>query len=156
MIESWRIVHTDYMEAAFSGEGARLTAGRWHSEGTPVVYTAGTLSLAMLEMIVHLEMKSLLKHFKVIPVQFSSSLVQTIPLEKLPPFWDALPMSYSSQHVGDQWVHENHAAVLCVPSAVVPTEINYILNPRHPEFSKISIGKPLDLPIDPRIVSRLK
>ncbi len=156
MIQSWRIVHTDYMASAFDGEGARLTGARWNSEGIPVVYTAGSLSLALLEMIVHLEMKKLLNYFKVIPIQFSSSLVQTIPLEKLSPFWNATPPLYSSQHMGDQWVRENRSAVLCVPSAVVPSEINYILNPQHPEFSNISIGEPIDLPVDPRIVSRLK
>ncbi len=156
MIHSWRIVHTDYMASAFDGEGARLTGGRWNSEGTPIVYTAGSLSLALLEMIVHLEIKNLLNYFKVIPVQFSASLVQTVPLEELSPFWNAAPPLYSSKHIGDQWTQENRSVVLCIPSAVVPNELNYLLNPQHPEFSKISIGDPLDLPLDARIVSKLK
>ena len=55
MAQAWRIVHQDFVASAFDGEGARSTGGRWNSEGTPLVYTAGTLSLALLEIIVHLE-----------------------------------------------------------------------------------------------------
>lgn len=156
MIQAWRIVHQDYRSSAFDGEGARLVGGRWNSEGTPVVYTAGSLSLALLEIIVHLEIKEALKYFKALPVLFDESLIQALALGTLPLLWGSTPPLFSSKAVGDKWVKENQSAVLCVPSAIVPQEKNYLLNPHHPDFSFISIGDPIDLPLDPRVFEKLK
>ena len=58
MIRAWRIVKTRYSADAFSGEGARLYGGRWNSPGVAMVYTAGSKSLATLEVLVHLDMIS--------------------------------------------------------------------------------------------------
>ncbi|MBC8006624.1 MAG: RES domain-containing protein, partial [Prolixibacteraceae bacterium] len=40
-----------YAGTAFSGEGARLYGGRWNRKGVPMVYTAGSQSLAMLKCL---------------------------------------------------------------------------------------------------------
>ena len=48
----WRLFTTRYTETAFSGQGARRYGGRWNRKGVPVIYAAGSLSLAMLEMLV--------------------------------------------------------------------------------------------------------
>ena len=152
----WRLVHEDYAATAFDGEGARITGGRWNSEGIPMVYTAGTLSLALLEIIVHLEIKHTLKYFKAIPITFNESLVESVPMGSLPLTWDSTPPSFITKTIGDKWIRQSASAVLCVPSAVVPNEKNYLLNPRHPDFKKIKIGEPIDLPADPRILEKLK
>lgn len=156
MIQAWRIVHQNYANAAFDGEGARITGGRWNSEGIPVVYTAGTLSLALLEIIVHLEIKDALKYFKAIPISFNNALMQNVSTDSLPLTWNCTPPSFSTKSIGDEWARQADAAVLCVPSAVVPNELNYLLNPLHPNFSKIKIGETIDLPADPRILEKLK
>src|SRR5712691_10095911 len=52
MLTVWRLVTARFAKSAFSGEGARLYGGRWNRKGVPLVYTAGTQSLAMLEMLV--------------------------------------------------------------------------------------------------------
>ena len=152
----WRIVHEDYATTAFDGEGARITGGRWNSEGIPMVYTAGTLSLTLLEIVVHLEIKNALKHFKAIPVTFNESLVESVPMDALPLTWNSTPPSFITKTIGDKWIHQSTSAVLCVPSAVVPTEKNYLLNPLHPDFKKIKFGEQVDLPTDPRILEKLK
>ena len=156
MIQSWRIVHEDFLNSAFSGEGARLAGGRWNSEGIAVVYTAATLSLALLEVIVHLEINSALNFFKVIPISFEEQWVQPIPRDELPLLWHAAPPCFATKIIGDLWIKEALAPILRVPSAVVPQEFNYLMNPNHPNVSDLQIGTPIDLPLDPRIATKLK
>jgi RES domain-containing protein len=156
MIRAWRIAHEDYAGTAFDGEGARITGGRWNSEGTPVVYTAGTLSLALLEIIVHLEIKATLKYFKAIPITFDEAMVETVPTKMLPLTWISTPPLFHTKAIGDTWCHRATSTALCVPSAVVPHEKNYLLNPRHPDFTTITVGEMIDLPVDPRILETLK
>ncbi len=75
-ITSWRIIKVSHIDSAFNGEGARIAGGRWNKIGTPMVYTAGSLALAALEIIVHLPIIDLLKkHFGHIPVRFDAKLV---------------------------------------------------------------------------------
>ena len=156
MAQAWRIVHQDYADTAFTGEGARITGGRWNSEGMSMVYTAGTLSLALLEMIVHLEVKETLKYFKAIQIAFDNSLVRSISINVLPLTWNIIPPSTLTKTIGDEWLRQSATPALCVPSAVVPNELNYLLNPHHPDFSKIKIGGQIDLPADARIHEKLK
>jgi RES domain-containing protein len=75
MIRAWRIIKTRYSADAFSGEGARLYGGRWNSSGIAMVYTAGSKSLATLELLVHVENTSVLPSFSICPVDFDDSLV---------------------------------------------------------------------------------
>ena len=155
MPQVWRLVHKNYIHSAFSGEGARLAGGRWNAEGYAVVYTAGSLSLALLEIIVHLEFKEALKHYKAIPVDISDRLVQSVEFGKLPDGWNASPPESCTQFIGNCWVEQQASVVLKVPSAIIPNESNYLLNPALPEFSRIKIGAPIDLPVDPRVFDML-
>jgi RES domain-containing protein len=72
----------------------------------------------------------------------------------LPADWRADPPPASTRAVGDEWVLANRSAVLRVPSVVVPLEFNYVFNPRHPDFPRVTIGLPLPLPFDPRLSLR--
>jgi RES domain-containing protein len=156
MIQAWRIVHEDFLHVAFEGEGAKIAGGRWNSEGVSMVYTAASLSLALLEIIVHLEIKETLNYFKAIPILFSEELIQAVKADSLPFAWNALPAGLATKGLGDRWIKTGSSAVLCVPSAVVPNECNYLLNPQHSDFQNISIGIPVDLPLDPRVFEKLK
>ncbi len=155
MSRAWRLVHRKYVRSAFSGEGARLAGGRWNSEGHSVVYTAGSLSLALLEIIVHLEFKEALKRYVAIPVEIPDGLSQSIDPAKLPDGWSANPPQSSTQFVGNCWQEGMSSAVLKVPSVIVPSEFNYLLNPAHPDFPRIKLGDPIGLPVDPRVLEKL-
>ena len=155
MPQAWRLVHRKYVYSAFSGEGARLAGGRWNSEGHSVVYTAGSLSLALLEIIVHLEFKEALKLYKAIPVEIPENLLQSIDPAKLPEGWGASPPQSGTQFIGNCWMEQQASAALKVPSAIVPNESNYLLNPTHSDFAQIKLGAPIDLPVDPRVLARL-
>ena len=154
MVTSWRIISAEYKNDAFSGEGARINGGRWNSKGVSVVYTAGSLSLALIEMLVNLPAPKLLQKFVRIPLSFDTSLIHSITEDQLPSDWNSRPASPSTKAVGDAWVKDEISPVLKVPSVVVPEESNYIINPNHPEYNKISIGEPIVYFFDPRLSKR--
>lgn len=154
-IHAWRIVKARLAADAFSGDGARVYGGRWNSPGIRVVYTAGSTSLAILGMLVHLQAQDLLQRYVVFEVAFTKSLIRTVGLDELPKAWRRSPPPEIVQRVGDVWIGMGDTAVLQLPSAIVPGEWNYLLNPAHPEFSKITIGPKQRIKFDPRLLKPL-
>ena len=152
MPEAWRIIKEKHAAMAFSGDGARLFGGRWNSRGIRVVYTSSTNSLAALESLVHLN-PPVLFNYVAIRIEFDDALLETVPPKALPADWRVEPPPPSSKAIGDAWVREARSAVLAVPSAIIPGEPNYLLNPAHPDFRKISIGKPAPFAFDPRLLA---
>lgn len=151
MLRAWRLTKTRYLPGAFSGEGARLHGGRWNSPGLRAVYVSETLSLAALEVLVHLGDSGPLKAYSYIPVECDSALVETVETARLPADWSVWPVPPGVAAVGDLWLTEGRTAVLSVPSAVVPMERNFILNPQHPDFGRIAIGEPRPFALDRRL-----
>jgi RES domain-containing protein len=149
--QAWRIVKKSRAATAFDGEGAWLFGGRWNSPGARIVYTSATLSLAALETLVHLNPAVTFKYVA-IPVEFDDALVECVPVEDLPADWTEEPPPPSAQHIGDQWARESRSAVLQIPSVIVPSEINYLLNPSHPDFHKIAIEKAMPFAFDRRLL----
>ncbi len=151
MLSAWRIVREKHVAVAFSGEGAAKYGGRWNSPGVRVAYTSESKALAALELLVHLNPPVFFKYVA-FQIQFDEGLVQTITVEELPPGWDSEPPPASTIRLGDQWAKGFRSAVLAVPSMIVPEEANYLVNPIHPDFSRISIGPARDFVIDPRLL----
>lgn len=148
---SWRIVKQKHAATAFTGEGAARTGGRWSSRGTRVVYTSDSIALAALETLVHLN-PTVLFRYVIFPVDLDSALVETIATKTLPEEWTEEPPPPSTKRIGDLWAEEARSAVLELPSVIVPGEPNYLLNPAHPDFGKIAIGKPEPFAFDPRLL----
>ncbi len=150
MLTVWRLVNTRFAGNAFSGEGARLYGGRWNRKGTPIIYTAGSQSLAMLEMLVQDE--PLRANYVMIPARLSGNLkMEKIKTSDLPSGWRSLAGREALQEIGTTWARRNSSAVLVVPSAVIPEECNYLLNPLHPSFARIVIGVPQEFTTDLRL-----
>jgi RES domain-containing protein len=152
MPEAWRIIKEKHAATAFSGESARLFGGRWNSRGVPVVYTSSTCSLAALESLVHLN-PSVPFNYVAIRLEFDDALLETVRPKALPADWRVEPPPPSTKAIGDAWVRGGRAAVLAVPSAIIPAEPNYLLNPAHPDFKKISLSKPSPFAFDPRLLA---
>jgi RES domain-containing protein len=148
-LQAWRIVKTKHAATAFSGEGARLFGGRWNSAGVSLVYTSSTQALAALESLVHLNPPVIFK-YAAIPLEFEAELVEKVTA--LPPGWANSPAPPSTRALGDLWAKEARSAVLELPSAIIPGESNFLLNPAHPDFKKIVIGKPVPFSFDPRLL----
>jgi len=152
VVTVWRIVKGRHAATAFDGEGARLYGGRWNSPGVPAVYASESRALALLEVLAGLGDTTRLDAYVLLPASFPESLVTPIDLGTLPGGWDTYPPPAAAQGVGDQWIRESVSAVLKVPSVLVPGEWNYILNPRHPDFSAVRIGPVEPLLLDPRLL----
>ena len=151
MICAWRVVKRKHLKTAFSGEGARIYGGRWNNPGYAVVYTAEYQSLALLELLVHLESSELLRYYVAVEVRLAEGLIEKVDHAQLPKNWSAYPPPARLREIGDAWIVEQRSAVLRVPSAVVPGESNYLLNPAHPDFPKIPIGEPVPFRFDRRL-----
>ena len=151
MLSVWRITKKKDAGSAFTGEGARLYGGRWNTPGTALVYAAQSQALAVLEMLVHLDSTRILKAYLLFEVSVPEPIVQHIDLTALPKNWKADPPPIGVRALGDTWAASGSAAVLQVPSVIVPGESNFLLNPHHPDFRRLHIGKPISFQFDPRL-----
>jgi RES domain-containing protein len=152
-ISAWRITKQKHAKSAFSGEGARIYGGRWNSPGTAMIYTAQSQALAVLEMLIHLDSPELLKRYSLFEVEMDLLYVAELDLSNLPRNWRANPTPAGVRALGDDWVASRRSVALRVPSALVP-ESTFLLNPQHPDFSKLCIGKAVPFQFDPRLARR--
>lgn len=145
----WRLAKAS--RPAFEGEGARLYGGRWNHPGVAVVYAAESVSLAVLEFFVHLDARDS-PDLVVVGAEVPGGVkVRAVDRGTLPPDWRRTPAPAFLADLGTAWAREGVTAVLAVPSAIVPRETNYLLNPAHADFARIRVGKPEAFSLDPRI-----
>jgi len=149
----WRIARAAH--AAFDGEGVRLYGSRWTPRGTAAVFTSATLSLAALERFVHTDPDLEPDDLVAISVDLGSTLaIEVVSTADLPQDWRAYPPPLDLIRVGARWLTQGRAAVLSVPSAVIPRERNFIINPGHADFRLIEVGRPENFSFDPRMWRR--
>lgn len=148
----WRICARRHAAHAFSGQGARSYGARWNHRGVAIVYTAGSLSLATLELFVNLDPDEapddLVAIAAVIPDHVSLLHVRE---DELAADWRQYPAPATLQDIGSAWAASGATAVLAVPSAVIPEETNYLLNPAHADFARIEFELPQAFHFDPRM-----
>lgn len=149
---AWRIAKAKYADVAFTGEGAARVGGRWSSTGRRVVYTSESLALAALELLVHINPPVHLD-WVAVRCEFDESLVERIDPTELPADWRKHPPTRPTQAIGDEWIRSGRSAVLAVPSAIVPRETNFLLNPAHPDFARISVEKAEPFIYDSRLLA---
>ncbi len=143
MTVAWKLIPKRRQGDAFSGGGARLAPGRWNARGTRAVYLSGSFSLAVLEMLLYAGRAALTIPLVVFRVDIPEGVgVETLILEKLPANWRQQPPPESTRKLGTEWITHGAAVALRVPSVLIPDEWDVILNPAHPDFSKVRIAKP--------------
>ncbi len=150
-VVGWRIVKEKHAKSAFTGEGARIYEGRWNSAGARVVYCSEHLSLAALEILAHVQPVAIRDRFRAFRVSWDERLMTTLDLKKLPKGWNAQPPGAISKGIGDEWVQAGLSAVLALPSALVPLERTFLLNPTHSDFARIKISDVGNFVLDPRL-----
>lgn len=151
MATGWRIVKSRRARSAFDGEGARLYGGRWNSPGTRIVYVAGSVSLSVLEVLVHLGDAGVLTSYSLCAVEFDDGLIEPLDRSRLTADWRSYPAPYGLREIGDAWVRGRSSTILEVPGAVVERENNYLINPAHPDFASVNVGEPEPFEFDPRL-----
>ena len=148
---AYRIVKAQYAGKAFSGEGARLYGGRWNNPGTAMVYTSASVSLCTLEMLVHLRETHILTGYVLFGVHIDEQRVVRLDRSELSPTWRTYPAPQSLARLGTDWIRSGESVALEVPSAVIGSESNYLLNPDHPDFATLRIDGPHPHAFDPRL-----
>jgi RES domain-containing protein len=152
----WRIIKNRYATDAFTGEGSRLNGSRWTSPGGRVIHASQSLSLATLEVLVHLQASKPLAAYVVYDIEFPDACVLAIDVDSLPDNWRDYPAPPETRSRGDAWLRNASSAVLRVPSAIVPIESNFLLNPEHSDFSGFPVRGPRPLDVDRRVFRRVE
>ncbi len=151
----WRIVRRRRAASAFDGEGARLLGGRWNLPGTRLVYTSKSLALAALELLVHVAPDEAPDDLVAVSAELPAGAEVTARAATgLPAGWRDYPARESTQRLGTAWAEKNETLALAVPSAVVPSEWNVLINPLHPDFARLVLGRPQPFLLDPRLSAR--
>ena len=153
----YRIEREKYLDSVLSGGGASKMEGfRWNSINTSAVYTSASRALATLEVSVHIDLSEDLptdRFYVEIDIPEDVKIVE-LNMDDLPPNWDSKPPILETQFIGDDFVALRSAAVLKVPSSIVPPEFNYLINPAHPDSVKIKVISVEALVFDGRMVKK--
>lgn len=138
-----------------SGKGAEIAGGRWNSKGVAMLYTAQSRALAFAEVAMHLPYGILPKDYHIISIHIpDTATILELSIKDLPADWRSNPHSDSTQKIGDKFISEAKYLVLRVPSAVVPGDYNYLVNPAHPQISLVKIQGTEPFEFDSRFASR--
>jgi RES domain-containing protein len=147
----WRVARQVY--SVLDGEGARRAGGRWNSPGVPVVYASSTLSLAILELLVHTDPDLIPRDLYRFEIELPGSLTpEILNVGTLPSNWRDIPNHPACRAVGDDWLQQRKHAILGVPSAVVPEELNYLINPAHSATAGIRVVRSGAFSFDKRLL----
>jgi RES domain-containing protein len=120
-----------------SGEGAKRFGGRWNSKRIPVVYTSSQISLSLLELLIHSISYNEIINNRLTIIEVPDKSFTEIDVKSLKTGWQA-DDNYS-KYIGDQFLSSLSHLLLKVPSAIIPVEFNFLINPNHKDFSKVKI-----------------
>lgn len=147
MATLWRVVKRQHAATAFDGKAAQRFGGRWNSVGRRAVYASATKSLALLEILVHLDVGRPLPEFVGFSFTVDEGLIDRLP-GALPRGWRAARGLLITQQLGDAWLASGKGLALAVPSVIVPEESNYVLQP---VFGDLKFGRAQPFTLDPRL-----
>lgn len=137
-----------------TGKGAELMGGRFNGVGTPAVYSATSISLATLELLVHSSQLYPVSHY-IMALDLNAaclSMTKSFESNSMSNGWDHLNDLSVSQAFGKHELFESGLLGVIVPSVIVPEQQNLILNPRHPAMSMIEISEIRPLNLDKRLL----
>lgn len=127
-------------------------AARWNLNETEMIYTSSSRSLACLENVVHRGQLGLNQIFSVMTIQVDDKIEkEKIGLNDLPVDWKEFYQMTMTQALGEKWISTKRTAVMEVPSSIVEEEVNYLINPKHPDFNLIKLIKTDPFVFDKRI-----
>ena len=155
MFSLWRICRSKHISTAFSGLGAEKTGGRWNSKGVAITYASENLSLAVLELFVHVSPEDIPEDLVSIHATLpDSASVRRIDEVDLPRNWRQFPAPAELQTIGTEWLLRRESLMLIVPSAINPLESNILVNPRHPEITQLKVNRARPFAFDPRMFGK--
>ncbi len=150
----YRFAHFKYADD-ISGRGAKLKGGRWNPRGIAVLYTSESISLALLEVLVNADTIEELQQLKLLEINISPSISwKEIKTSQLKEKWQ-FDFEYT-QWLGKEILTSPETIIIKCPSAVIEQEYNYLINPNHSSFKKISIKTKSDFYFDKRLFKQIR
>jgi RES domain-containing protein len=148
-----RLTLAKYAGTALSGIGGLHAAGRWHRAGHPVVYASESTALAVLEVLAGTRDRTVLRDASYVrlTVDVPAEGIVRLSGAELPPDWQAWPHGESAQELGSRWLASRASLGLSVPSTLIPTERNVLLNPLHPDWGRVEASGPEAFVFDARL-----
>ena len=145
----YRITRKKYA-TDLSGSGAAVYGGRWNKKGTPVLYTGGNIEIALLETIVHIP-TMLVPELVLLTLEFPDHSITEIKISELPKNWVNYPAHTVLSEIAQKWVDKNETIALKVPSCIIHSSCNYILNCSHPDFNLLRLVNHEEFHFDTRL-----
>ncbi len=153
MLKTYRIIKNKFLNAPH-GEGAFKFGGRWNKPGEIVIYSSETKALATLEILVNIPIAKDLK-FYALTINIPNNVAKkTIDVNNLPKKWRTYPSTTVA--IGSEWLKNAESCILKIPSAIVPEEFNYLINPNHKDYKKIEFSEPQEFCFDDRFYEPLR
>lgn len=137
-----------------SGRGAEIAGGRWNSKGLPMIYTGENISLCMAEVAVHMPFGIVPLDYELISLEIPDDEITTVSRKVLPTNWRSYFTILDTQEIGDNFLRNSSKMILKVPSAVVQSEFNYLINPIHKNINQVKIKKVEAFAFDKRLFVR--
>lgn len=135
-----------------SGAGARLYGGRWNSVGQSMVYLASSSALAVLEVLVHLSPTIFPGDFCLAEFEAPDNDILNIDINSLPETWQDPSPPNALKQLGNEFLKQQKHLLMKVPSVIVSNDFNYLLNPLHPQASKVKLVSQQSFSFDKRLV----
>jgi RES domain-containing protein len=138
VLTGYRIGDPNGAHPIFDATGSKLYPGRWNTAGNPVIYASAHYSTAMLEKLAH-GSGVLPPNQHWIDITIPNGITyETFSVAHMPTWAD--PACTDSKAYGAAWQVIKRSLLLIVPSVLARMEHNYLLNPDHAEFSKVTWG----------------
>lgn len=134
-----------------SGNGAAIYGGRWNKKGSPVLYTGETKEIALLETIVHTP-PAIIPALEILTIEIPDDSIEILSINDLPDNWTNYPAPEILAEIAENWIESNKSIALKVPSCIIHTSNNYILNCRHPDYKKVRIIEQKGFHFDTRLI----
>lgn len=156
-IAVYRITKERYRDQVFAGLGGLHAYGRWTPRGQPVVYASQSISLAVLEYALNYKRHGWLPASVLARALIPAEVrIKSVPASVLPDNWRDPDPPIALREIGEHWLRRAETVCLQVPSAIVPDESNYLLNPAHPDFRRLTIGAAEPFQFDRRLARERK
>lgn len=133
-----------------TGKGAAMFGGRWNKKGSPVLYTGENKEIALLETIVHTP-SLLIPELDILTLEIPDDSITVIEISQLPKNWKVYPAPAILSEIGEKWIIEGKTIALRVPSCIIHSSHNYILNCKHPDYSRVKLVERIHFEFDSRL-----
>jgi len=151
----WRLCRKPFAKEPLSGKGGLVSSGRWHTSPRLVVYASESLALASLEILVHVDLDIVPSDLVAMEIYIPAAVqIAHLTVSQLPRFWRRYPPPQSVQKLGNAWLDSRTGAALRLPSAIIPSEFNFLINPLHADARHIRVVKKKPFAFDPRLIAR--